>query len=328
MCTQNKPCIVYISLHSIGISFEGCLYSLKNVEIPCTQTSPVLYIDLPHVKLTFLKNVAHGSFGYIDSAVLECTSGRKEVYVKRPIMPGKELFHEACVQRIVGESLKKIGSTIGVPEIARIFRLRDGSVCFAMDQIDGAMTLNKYLDGIPVSHFSSVIIDCLLQVIAMVWYLDTVLGINHRDLKPSNFLVVVEHDAPLNKILTIENEIIEISSKHSLTLIDFGFTCIGSELSLSTVYSKKDPCPKEGRDLFLFLGLLYVEYYPKLALELKTLFESWLHKDLCVFMRKDTENSKKWLYFMVGNEEIRRFNSTPLRILRDLNISLEMDTSI
>jgi len=35
-------------------------------------------------------------------------------------------------------------------------------------------------------------------------------------------------------------------------------------------------------------------------------------------MRKDNENSKKWLYFMAGNEQILSFNSCPKRIIRDL----------
>jgi diacylglycerol kinase family enzyme len=35
-------------------------------------------------------------------------------------------------------------------------------------------------------------------------------------------------------------------------------------------------------------------------------------------MRKDKEHSKKWLYFMAGNEQIKRFYSTPQRIVYDL----------
>jgi hypothetical protein len=35
-------------------------------------------------------------------------------------------------------------------------------------------------------------------------------------------------------------------------------------------------------------------------------------------MQKDKENSKKWLYFMAGNENIKRFNSCPKNIIKDL----------
>ena len=219
--------------------------------------------------------------------------------------------------------MKDIGFSMGAPEVLRIFRLRDESVCFAMEPIEGATTLNAYFDASSSSCFSSSMIDCLLQISAMTWYLDHTLGMNHRDLTPSNFLVV-EHE-PMRKILTIENEIIEISSRRSLTLIDFGFSCIGStethvsDLSLSTVYSLSDPCPKEGRDLYLFLGLVYIDYYDRLPPTLRTLFEGWLTGSaLCRFMRKDKEHSKKWLYFMAGNEQIKRFDSRPERIVADL----------
>jgi serine/threonine protein kinase len=251
------------------------------------------------------------------------TNGIKEVYVKRPILPGKSLLYEACVQQCIAEELSMIGFPMGAPRVTDVFMLRDHSVCFAMEPIDGAVTLDRYMES--VSHLSAVIVDCLLQLSAMLWHLNSILGMNHRDLKPSNFLIV-EHQ-PMTKVLVIEHEIIEISSPHSLTLIDFGFSCIGStvtqrtELSLSTVYPKDDPCPKEGRDLYLFLGLLYIDYYDKLAPRLCQLFESWLQEpgsNLCRFMRKDKEHSKKWLYFMVGNTQITRFQSCPQRIVRDL----------
>jgi hypothetical protein len=35
-------------------------------------------------------------------------------------------------------------------------------------------------------------------------------------------------------------------------------------------------------------------------------------------MKKDKENSKKWLYFMAGNESIKRFSSCPKSIVKDL----------
>jgi len=269
--------------------------------------------------------LSHGSFGYIDVARYETEKGSKEVYVKRPMIPGKSLLLEACVQQWVHLHMKVIGFPINAPEILRIFRLGDDSIGFVMEPVEGATTLNAYWDSSPPSCFSNSMIDCLLQICAMTWYLDQMLGMNHRDLTPSNFLVV-EHE-PIRKILTIENEIIEISSRRSLSLIDFGFSCIGStethlsDLSLSTVYPSTDPCPKDGRDLYLFLGLVYIDYYDKLPQTLRTLFEGWLEgtgSTLCRFMRRDKEHSKKWLYFMTGNEQIKRFDSRPERIVRDV----------
>jgi len=333
MCTsKGTRCQTWISFELFGVTIEGCLANpawLRQLHVPCHQSifQPFVYIDLPTIKLRCLRNVSHGKFGFIDLALYETDKGYMEVYIKRPIIPGnKHLLFEACIQKLVYEHLKSIGFSQGTPRILEIFSLRDGSVCFAMEQIERACTLDRYLDLTRNENITGIIIDCLLQLLAMIWHLNSVVGINHRDLKPSNFLIV-EHSIPKLKVLTIENEMIEISSKYSLTIIDFGFSCIGSlethvaDLSLSSVYSRGDPCPKEGRDLFLFLGLLYIDFYDRMTTDVRRLFESWLDSSgshLCSFMCQDRHNYKKWLYFIAGNEEILQFTITPLRILKDL----------
>ena len=331
MCNMHSRCTTWLSLHSIGIDAEGCLKTPS--WIPPFHSSQVgsYYIYLPHKKLSCIDVIAHGQFGYIDVGVYELYGKKKEVYIKRPILP-QNLTYEACIQKLVHESLASIGFPLGAPPVIDIFAL-NGSVCFAMEPIQGASTLNHYLDT--VADITVVLIDCLLQLCGMLSHIGSYLGINHRDLKPSNFLIV-EHE-PRMKRFAIETEGIAIASRYSLTMIDFGFACLGSSgsssvafgssiplkeelvthISLSDVYPPGDLCPKEGRDLFLFLGLLYLDYHAKLPPTLCGLFESWLNPSLCRFMRKDKENSMQWLYFMAGNEGIQKFQS-PLRIFKDL----------
>lgn len=333
MCNDKKKCNVWISLRSVGIESEGCLRDkewLENIKLECRQSifQPNIYINLQTKKLKCIKTVAQGAFGYIDIGLYETKEEIKEVYIKRPILSGQTLLYEACIQKLVGESLSSIGFPTATSKVIQIFQLSNQSICFAMEPILHSITLDKYLDSISISEFSKTIIDCLLQLLSIIWHLNSILGINHRDLKPSNFLII-HHDIPYQKLLSIHNTQIEISSHYTLTLIDFGFACIGStetqiaDLSLSTVYSKNDPCPKDGRDLYLFLALLYIDYHHKLSNTLKFLFESWLevpgsNKNMCTFMRNDKERSKHWIYFLTGNEEIHKFNSCPLQILQDL----------
>lgn len=330
MCVKEKRCSAWISLDTLGVNSSGCLKDnnwIHSVVVPCRQSllNQSKYIDTLDVKLSLIKNVAHGKFGYIDQAAFITPSSHSEVYVKRPILPGKSLLYEACIQKLVGESLNSIGFPTGAPQVLSIFRLKDDSTCFAMEEIVGATTLDRYLESVKSTQISEVIIDCLLQLSAMVWYLDSALGINHRDLKPSNFLIT-EH-APKTRIIQVENEILEIESKYSLTFIDFGFSCLGStethvsDISLSTVYSKQDPCPKEGRDMFLFIAFLYIDFHSKLPQKLRNVFESWIQtpgSHLCSFLRKDKEYATKWLYFMAGNESIKRFITCPYKIVKDL----------
>jgi serine/threonine protein kinase len=331
MCNDTEKCYACVSLEHTGIPKKGCLRDekwLRSITVPTHHSifNSNLYIDLSTKKLTCLKNVYSGKFGYIDLARLEDEYGSKDVYVKRPIIPGKSLLYEACIQMLVYKSLKNIGFPTGAPKVVSIFRLRDNSVCFAMEQIKNSCTLDKYLESIPRENISNVIVDCLLQLCAMITYLNSYIGINHRDLKPSNFLIV-EHETPIRKVLNIGSDILEIESKYSLTFIDFGFSCIGSietcvsDISLSTVYSKKDPCPKEGRDLYLFISFLYIDYYDKLPQQLIHLFESWFDipgTNLCKFIKKDREAARKWIYFITGDERITSFKTCPSNIVKDL----------
>jgi len=327
----GKKCRAWISLEDVGIPAEGCIVDPAKwlATIPVGSNHSIfdqsVYIDLPDRKMTLVKTVSHGKFGYIDEVLFETASGTESLYAKRPILAGKNLIYEACIMKLVGESLSKIGFPTGAPKLRSIFRLRDNSVCFAMEQIHNSTTLDRHILATPIQELTTTIVDCLLQLCAMIWHLDTQLGMNHRDLKPSNFLIV-EHP-PTKKVLCVENEILEIESRHSLTFIDFGFSCLGStethisNISLSTVYSKSDPCPKEGRDLFLFLAFLYIDYYQILPKRLLKLFESWLDvpgSPLIAFMKKDKESAKKWLYFMAGNQKICSFKCSPVRIVKDL----------
>ncbi len=331
MCNKNSKCDCWISLSSLGVNAEGCLKDSKwlfNLNIPCTQSpiNPSILVNNGITKLTFIKNVSHGNFGSIDLGVFENNGVKKEVYIKRPIKAEKNLIYEACIQKVVGEHLEKIGFPNGAPKIVYIFRLHDNSVCFAMDPIPNSTTLSELLDISDKSTNFNIILDCLLQLCGMIWYLDNVLGINHRDLKPSNFLVC-QH-SPEKKVIVVEDEIIEINSKYSITFIDFGFSCLGStktqiaDLSLSSVYSQIDPCPKEGRDMYLFLSFLYIEYYNKLSNEILLLLEQWLaipNTNMIKFLKKYGIKSKEWVYFLTGNPDIKQFNSTPYKIIKDLN---------
>lgn len=331
MCRETTKCIAWISLDNIGFPSHGCLRDptyLNSLKIPCYQSiiEPRKYIDLPNKKLIFIKTVAHGKFGYIDEVQLETTYKIEKLFCKRPVIAGKSLIYEALMLKLVGETLEKVGFPNGAPKLCSIFKLKDDSICFAMEQIENAMTLDRYLERLPINKLIFIIIDCLFQLCSIIWHLNNILGVNHRDLKPSNFLVV-EHSEPVTKVLSVENEIFEIESRYSLTLIDFGFSCLGSvethvsDISLSTVYSKNDPCPKDGRDIFIFLSFLYIDYYAKLPDKLLKLFEAWLDvpgSKLCSFMRRDKETSKNWIYFMAGNEKISKFNCSPLKIIKDL----------
>jgi hypothetical protein len=335
---QEQDCPWVISVERMGIQAtepRGCIMNkawLDSFVVPCHHSlfHPTAYIDLPHKKLISLRTVSHGQFGYIDLARYDTREGTKEVYVKRPIQ-GKEsdkTVYEPYLQQLVREGLARFGLPDHVPRVLEVFRLRNGSVCFAMEQVERGITLDTFLHTYPSVDLSEIIVDLLYQVTMIVWFMNDALGVNHRDLKPSNFLLRMTPE-PVAYSFVVDGlpRPVEWSSRLHLSLIDFGFACIGTadtrraRLSLSTIYSEADPCPKDGRDMFLFLGYLYSDYYRRMSPTLRGWFESWLEitgSDFCGFLRRGNDASKQWLYYLSGSEHVFQLRSCPAIIIRRL----------
>lgn len=331
---KEEPCPWIISVDHMGIQAnhpKGCITDtkwLKSFNVPCHHSffNHLVYIDLPYKKLTCIRNVSHGQFGYIDLARYDTLNGSYEVYVKRPIQDETVTVYEPYIQQFVREGLERFGWKEHVPRVVEVFRLRRGEVCFAMEQVEGGVILDTFLDSYPLFDLSHVFIDILYQVCVMVWLMNHKLGINHRDLKPSNFLLRTEPSS-VHYSIVLGEEKVEWNTNHHLSLIDFGFACAGSietrqsYVSLSDVYSKHDPCPKDGRDIFLFLGYLYSDYYTRMSFMVRSWFESWLaipKSDICAFLRKDKDISKRWLYYLSGSEDVFQLRSCPLAIIKQL----------
>jgi len=155
-------CTAWLSLESVGIAAHGCLRSpgwIHQVVFPVYQPhafSPY-YIREPSSRLIYLRTAYKGTYGHIEIARYETSEGSKEVYVKRPIHQGSSLIHEACVEIVVREFLESIGIQQGVPRVVRIFCLRDGSICFAMEAIEG---LSKDLTLLIIAHRLTTLKNC------------------------------------------------------------------------------------------------------------------------------------------------------------------------
>ncbi len=339
MCLfQGVECPWRLNVREIGIQTPqavGCLMDaawLATFVVPCYQSwfQPLMYIDLPDKKLLCLRPVGAGQFGAIDLARLRRIEGGvlvdREVYVKRPAMN----VYEPYLQEVVRVGLTAVGFLDPVPRVVEVFALRSGAVCFAMEQVVGGMTLDHYLTAAVTAEGSiggDLWKDMVCTVSVMVWWMNDGLGVNHRDLKPSNFLV--RRDGLEDRVVAfeVEGERVEWQSSLRWSLIDFGFACAGdrvtreARLSLSRVYSARDPCPKGGRDLFLFLGHLYSDYHSLMDVEWRGRMEQWLDipgSNLCAFLRKDREVAKRWLYFLSGEEHVFQLQCCPKRVLRDL----------
>jgi serine/threonine protein kinase len=192
-----------------------------------------------------------------------------------------------------------------------------------MDLVRNARPLSDLIAA--TADLTPLILDVLLNLTAMLAHLEADIGMNHRDLKPSNLLVET-HD-PRTRLLTVSGTVHRILSTHTITLIDFGFSCIGNsvtqkaDVAIGDVYGLADPCPKRGRDLFMFLAFLYMECGTRILPDLRRLFGQWLQNGKTGLLAKlETYGHEfdQWIYFITGNEKVAAFDCCPDRVFRDL----------
>jgi len=225
----------------------------------------------------------------------------------------------------VRESLIRGGFVRGAAQVYDVFKLKDRSVCFSMEVFQEARPLSVLLPTIPDSEITGAILELLLQLSAMLGHLSADIGMNHRDLKPSNLMLEFHTPRPLQ--LKVGSHSVTIQSRFTLSLVDFGFSCIGStdtqvsDIAIGDVYSGADPCPKDGRDLFMFLAFLYMDCGARIQPDLKRCFAKWLHNGATGILGKIDKLGHEfdpWIYFITGSERIRHFDSTPEAIFMDL----------
>jgi len=146
------------------------------------------------------------------------------------------------------------------------------SVWMIMEMLHGH-TLERYLrihlkplytDHDTVAINEIIILDILLQLAHCLYILQTKLRFNHRDIKLNN-LFVRHHSDEWIRDLDIEGYGHYIC-KEEITLLDFGFSCIGCPadntciISAGSWFDTGDLCFKPGRDLCQFIYALHASY--------------------------------------------------------------------
>lgn len=317
-------CRTRLNVERWGLSgevVEGCIRDsafLKNIHVPCTQSSSTQYTK----DLQFVKNIHGATYSQVE---LGLRLGH-HVFIKKPVILGKSLLYEACIQQVVKESLERGGFPKGAAKVYDVFKLVNGSTCFSMEIFDEAVPLSILIASKETSETLTVLIlELLFQLCAMLWHLDTDLGMNHRDLKPSNIMVEEHAIRPLT--LRIGTKNIYIQSRYTLSLVDFGFSCLGStdthisDIAIGGVYPAIDPCPKDGRDLYMFLAFLYMECKSHMGADLKVYFAKWLKNDSTGILGKidaKGHDFSDWIYFITGSNRITKFECTPINVIQDL----------
>lgn len=186
---------------------------------------------------------------------------KKNVYLKESFKQ-VSFKEEALLQRLAQETLASVGLPAAVPTVFDIFIEPAGLVVFTMECFDNYRVLsNSTKDG---SASEEELTDIIFQIAFFLHVLTDRVGLNHRDIKTSNILF---RHAERELFLNYGGFSYKGSSNVEAALVDFGFSCIGRRLGepafvrAGIYYGAKDPCPKTGRDLYLFLSLLLRDLY-------------------------------------------------------------------
>jgi hypothetical protein len=144
------------------------------------------------------------------------------------------------------------------------------SMSLCMDFVKGR-TLHAFLEATwrrdSQRQNAIILLDVLAQTACILYALQRFLRLNHRDVKDNNLLIRRRGvaDAPVRLRLGG----VELQTPYELTLIDFGFACVGcpsprapmSAFQASSYFSMREMCCKVGRDLAQLIYCLHC-YFP------------------------------------------------------------------
>lgn len=313
-----------VSLYEIGV--EG-VYTIATIPKIDPALLPTFYekerkLQTKDGKLRTLLHIEshfdHGSYGNIYGA----KRGETLVLLKQPRMVEIHLLQEAVLQHLAFKTLEAEGISWAVPKVYDIFQ-RNKEVWFSMELIHGLFLPEWFAH---TSHPDQDVYFLLAQICSILITLEMYLNLDHRDLKSNNLLL---RNEPCTMILKLGENSWKLQCPFKITVLDFGFACLGSEslqgiplVNLGDgVLPPMDPCPKEGRDIFhLFVSLLGIPVFrERISKDLHEKIDSWLsvgNKSYGTMARRwSTEN---WSYLVSSQPNFSIPSCCPNRILHDI----------
>jgi len=247
----------------------------------------------------------------------------KKVYLKQSFKQ-VSFKEEALLQKLAQMELAAVGCGKVVPPVLDIFIEPAGLVVFTMECYDDYTILSNAIKNGSASE--GVLADIIFQIAFFLHVLTDRVGLNHRDIKTSNILFRRDEK---DLLLSYGGFLYKGRSKAEAALVDFGFSCVGRALGepafvrAGIYYGPKDPCPKTGRDLYLFLSLLLRDLYLYGGGEEKLV--GWLEKrlwladiDIVGFIKKYLQKEPDWLYFLAGDSSLVFPHCEPTIILQSM----------
>lgn len=273
------------------------------------------------------------SFGTIRLAYLENSKHNGYVFLKTSKNFQKSLLLEGLLQSAAHVALKLHGFPHGTPRVLKIAQFPDSGIGLVLEKIPNSKPFAEYLKNNfrwnqPCAENDSIVLQIITQVATSIAILEQELGMNHRDLKGSNVLMVAPVE-PYTKTIHISGvHCWKFKSNLQVSIIDFGFTCIGNAgkyiVSAGDFLPEMDFCPKQGRDLFLFFASLWAipAFRQSISEPLVQLFEHWLldaeNKSWADWLALDQKDNLLSIYLLCNKSSFLAPPCSPIRVLQDI----------
>jgi serine/threonine protein kinase len=257
------------------------------------------------------------------------TKSSKNAYLKES---SKQVSfkEEAVLQHIASDCLADAGVPNAAPPVLDIFISPHGLIVFTMECCDDFTILSSSLASGSIREQQLVCI--LFQIAFFLQVLEAKLGLNHRDIKTSNILIKDKETSRC--VFEYGGFRWQLLKNIDVVLVDFGFSCLGMAMGKPSLiksgiyYNPRDPCPKLGRDLYLFCSLLLKDLY-KMCINIDSSnivkIIDFLEKrlalekmDVPTFLKKYNDQEPDWLYFLTGDSSLVFPHCEPSIVLQSL----------
>lgn len=160
-------------------------------------------------------------------------------------------IHESLLHILAWNLMKQTALPSSIPRPYECFKRKDGQMFLCMSYVQGT-TLSEYLSRVFIDGSSKrantiLFLEVIGTLAYILHYLQTFLCLNHRDAKVNNILIN-QRETPIE----IQLESHRLRSTKEITLIDFGFACLGCSITVIQAgnwFKTTDLCCKAGRDL-------------------------------------------------------------------------------
>ena len=300
----------------LGLSNSFSLLTLETIPLPRFEKN-MIFLRSGHFRASFAPTgkTGGGAHGHLEEFIRTDISGHPiRILLKTSKIPDLCLRTEAFVQWIAQKTLETQNLGTRIPAVHDIVEIKNGTFGFTMTEISGAVLCSQFLaTTLSLNHD---LLHILGQTAILLQQLEETIGLDHRDLKADNLLITPTPSTLLGPRGPLQ-------SPFTVSLVDFGFACLGDDGITAVDAGQgtlplRDPCPKEGRDLFHLIVSLYGIPAIRASLNprLRTLFTEWLtvQGKPCMSMAEKWSHSE-WVYLLTSQKKFTQPSCTPAAIL-------------